>query len=172
MLLTTVADIKLDETICPDSYEGIPITSSRYRLMTACLYQKLSSIHVIPLEFTSARNVVNQFAQDNDGYKVLYSLMAPLIQRDDIETWPQMSECVDKHAYALKVTSYINSEALKRCLYRQKEPVSHFLLGLETDPEYILAVKRARNLMDTGNSKDPSVPSALKLAVLPNTLER
>ena len=170
--LREVKDIKVDETICPDSWDGIPITTSRYKVMAACLYQKLASIDVIPLEFTSARNIVNQFAQDNDGYKVLYSLMAPLIQRDEIETWPQMSDCTTIHAYALKVTSYLNSEALKGRLYRQREQVSHFLLGLESDPQFRPAIARARNLMDTRNPTDPSVPSALKLAILPNTIER
>ena len=169
-----IADIKVDETICPETWEGIPISNSRYKTMAACLYQKLASIVVIPLDFTAARNIVNQFAQDNDGYKVLYSLMAPLIRRDDIETWPQMIDCPDIHTYALKVTSYLNSEALKGRLYRQREQVSHFLLGLESDPQYIFAVKCARNLLETGtgNPTDPSVPSALKLAVLPTTIDR
>jgi len=140
--------------------------------MAGCLYQQLASADVIPLEFTAARNTVNRFVQDNDGYKLLYSLITPIIQHDDITTTPQMKDCSDIHEYALKVTSFFNNELLCGRLYRQKEQVSHFLAGLETDPQFLPAVKRACNLLEVGNKTDPSVPDALKLAVLPETIER
>mmetsp|Transcript_28356 Transcript_28356/g.40624 ORF Transcript_28356/g.40624 Transcript_28356/m.40624 type:complete len:87 (+) Transcript_28356:2862-3122(+) len=47
-----------------------------------------------------------------------------------------------------------------------------FLEGLEHDPQFKPAIKRARCLLDNKNKKDPTVPPALYLAVLPNTIER
>lgn len=57
-------------------------------------------------------------------------------------------------------------------LYRPREQVNMFLEGLEHDPQFKPAIKRARCLLDNKNKKDPTVPPALYLAVLPNTIER
>jgi hypothetical protein len=52
-----------------------------------------------------------------------------------------------------------------------------FLDGLEQDPQLKAAIKRTRclldtKLLDTKNKKDPTVPPALQLAILPNTIEQ
>lgn len=57
-------------------------------------------------------------------------------------------------------------------VYRQREQVNLFLAGLAADPYYHPAIKRARALMDTRNSMDPTVPSPLKPDALPTTIER
>ena len=100
--LKKLADVKVDETLCPDYWEHIKISDNRYLQMAGCLYQKLASIDVIPLEFTYARNIINRFAEINDGYKVLYAMIAPLLTRDTISTVPSMKDCADIHSYSLK----------------------------------------------------------------------
>jgi hypothetical protein len=162
LFLKKIIDIKLDETLCPDYWEGIEISNSRYLQMASCLYAKLSSVDVIPLEFQYARNIVNRFAEVNDGYKALYNMLEPMLQRETTPNLPTMITCSDVHEYALKVQSYFHCETLAGRLYRQREQTNVFLEGLETDPQYCPAVKRARNLLDTGNPKDPTVPPALR----------
>jgi hypothetical protein len=170
--LKKLVDVKVDETLCPDCWDTIKISDTRYIQMAGCLYQKLASVDVTPLEFTYARNIINRFAEINDGYKVLYAMIAPLLIRDTISTVPTMAECSDVHEYSLKVQSYFNCEMLAGRVYRQREIVNLFLTGLEVDPQYHPAIKRARCLMDNGNPMDPTVPAVLRPAVLPTTIER
>ena len=42
VFLKKIIDIKIDETLCPDSWEGIEISNHRYLQMASCLYAKLS----------------------------------------------------------------------------------------------------------------------------------
>ncbi len=51
--------------------------------MARSLYQKLQNIDIIPIEYTSISNIINCFAEDNDGYAVLYAmfeLVLPALQ--------------------------------------------------------------------------------------------
>jgi hypothetical protein len=172
IFLKKIIDIKVDETLCPDFWEGIEISNNQYLQMASCLYAKLSSVNVIPLEFQYARNIINRFAEVNDGYKALYNMLEPMLQRDTISTLPTMVTCSDVHEYALKIQSYFHCETLAGRLYRQRKQTNLFLEGLETDPQYCPAVKRAGNLLDTGNPKDPTVPPALRPTAIPNTIKR
>lgn len=74
--------------------------------MASCFYQKLASVEVIPLEYTNARNIINLFAEENDGYKVLYSLIEPFLYHEEISKMPKVTTCSDVHEYSLKVQSY------------------------------------------------------------------
>jgi hypothetical protein len=51
--------------------------------MARNLYQKLQNIDISPIEYTSISNIINCFAEDNDGYAVLYAmfeLVLPALQ--------------------------------------------------------------------------------------------
>ena len=170
--LKKVADITVDCSLCPEYWNGVLITDSRYIEMAGCLYQKLASVDVIPLEYTHARNIVNRFAEANDGYKVLYALLEPLLTRETTSIPPLVKDCSDVHEYSLKVQSYFNCETLAGRIYRQREQVNVFLNGLESDPQYWPAIKRARTLLDTSELSNPTVPAVLKPSILPNTISR
>ena len=170
--LKKIVDIQVDETLCPAQWEGIPITDARYLQMAGCIYQKLASVDVIPMEYTHARNIINRFAEANDGYKALYALLEPLLNRETISEIPTIRTCSDIHEYSLKVQSYFNCKLLAGRAYRQREQVNTFLTGLAGDAQYHPAIRRARTLLDTTNRKDPTVPAPLKLSALPNTIDR
>jgi hypothetical protein len=60
--------------------------------MASTLYQKLQSTDIIPMEYTSIRNIVNRFAEANNGYKVLYAMLElvhPALQTDVVMLPPK-----------------------------------------------------------------------------------
>ena len=171
IFMNTLADVRTTKAICPAEVDGIPINSTRYVQMAGCLYQKLSQIDTIPMEFTFARNIVNSNAEENDGYNVLMALLEPILSMEEVLTKPSSRDWADIYEYAVKVNSYFKCETLAGRMYSQKEQCSIFLNGL--DAQYRPAVRRARTLLETSTTPgDPSVHDSLKLAVLPRTIER
>jgi len=170
LYLIDVLDFALDKSLCPEVVESIRVTDDRYKAMAGCLYQKLASYDTIPAEFTAARNIVNRFAEVNDGYKVLYALIEPLLHRDVISTPPLEEHWNGIHEYAIKVQSYLNGEAIAGRNYTQKEQAGLFLNGLSA--QYRPAIRKARLMLDMHGPTNHSVPDVLKLSALPSTIER
>ena len=170
LFMNKLTDVRKTMSVCPKEFNGVPITTTRYDQMAGCLYQKLTHIDTIPLEFTAARNQVNRFAEENDGYAAMLAILDPILHQEDILTAPKSNEWSDIYEYALKVQSYFKCETLAGRLCTQREQCKIFLNGLA--PQFKPAVRRARNLLDTGNKTDPHVPEALKIAILPATIER
>lgn len=170
LYLKPMLEIKIGKTLCPETYNGIPISDDRYDQMAACLYQKLASIDTIPLEMAHARNLINRFATENDGYKVMYALVEPILQQDTVPNPPSAADYNDVHEYATQVTAYFNYEAMAGRGNSNRAQTKVFLNGL--DSRYQPAITRARHLLDNGNPADPTVPPNLKLSALPNTIDR
>jgi len=57
--------------LCPLNYQNIPITAHCWIQMASTPHQKLQDTDVIPMEYTAIRNIINRYAELNDGYKVL-----------------------------------------------------------------------------------------------------
>lgn len=87
-------------SIYPDEYCGILISALRRQQMGNCLYQILQNPEVIPMEFTWARNIVARFVEENNGYRVLYAMVEPILTNDDVIEAPISSECNDLNEYA------------------------------------------------------------------------
>ncbi len=170
LYLIEVPEFALGKSLCPESYQGHPIDDARYKLMAGCLYQKLVSFDTIPAEFSQARTTINTYAEANDGYKVLYAMIEPLLQMDDIPTPPRGDEWPNIHEYATKFQSWKNCEALKGRSFTPKELTKTFLNGL--NPVYRPAISRARSVLDNRGQADPTVPDDLKLLKLPGTMNR
>jgi hypothetical protein len=170
LYLIETIEFAFEKSLCPPTYNGYQIDDERYKLMAGCLYQKLASFETIPAEFSSARTVINRYAEANDGYKVLYNLIEHLLHNADVLTPPTGDEWPDIHEYAIKFQSWTKREALKGRHFAPKELTQQFLQGL--NPAYQPAIKRARNLLDGSSPADPTVPTVLKIANLPKTLER
>lgn len=111
--------------------------------------------------------------EDNDGYKVLYVFVKPLINQDIVSTAPTLSTCNDIHEYAKKFNSYIKCEALAGRWFKPKEKVNKFLNGMDIK-SYHPSILRARGLLDgvSVNSTDMSIPDSLKPDRLPETIMR
>jgi hypothetical protein len=171
VFLRPLQGLKLNMSLCPDSYNGIAISDSRKMQMGECLYQILQNPDVIPLDFTWARNVINRFVEDNDGYKVLYVFVEPLINQDVVSSAPGLSTCNDIHEYAKKLNSFIKCEALAGRWFKPKEKVNLFLKGMDVS-SYRSSIIRVRQLLDGVNSTDMSIPDVLKPDRLPETIER
>jgi hypothetical protein len=90
----------------PTHHKGILIDHYRQQLMASTLYQKLQSSDVIPMEYISIQNIINRYAESNDGYQVLYAMLElvhPALQTDAVISAPKSRECdEDIHLYAQK----------------------------------------------------------------------
>ena len=170
LYLIEVLEFAVGKSLCPTHVQNIKITDDRYMAMAGCLYQKLVCYDTIPAEFTFARNIINRFAEVNDGYKVLYALIEPLLHRDVISNPPLEEHWSSIHEYAIKFQSYINCEAIAGRNYTQKEQANLFLNGLSSG--YRPAVRRARLLLELQGPTAHTVPSVLKISALPATIDR
>jgi hypothetical protein len=142
--------------------------------MASTLYQKLQNPEVIPLEHTSIRNIINRFAEQNDGYQVLYAMLElvhPALHQDAVVLPPNSLDCnEDVHLYAQKFDSWLRYEAYANRPYSSRETVNHFIRGLSQ--HFAPAVNRIRRLMDTWNPYDTNVPEPLRITTLPNMVDR
>jgi len=168
--LIPLAEAKINQSLCPESYNGIPITPACRKTMGGALYQKLQDHNVIPLEFSSARTIINRFAQINDGYQVLYAMVEPILETDALYSPPESRNFSDIYEYATKVDSYFLFEERKERKYNEREQVTIFIRGL--DARYDKAIQRVRQLLDVGKKTDSTVPEPLKLTALPTSIER
>jgi len=168
--LVPLAEAELNKSLCPTHYSGYPISPARRKAMAATLYQKLQDHNVIALEFTSARTIINRFAQLNDGYQVLYAMIEPLLQTDALYTQPESQHFNDIYEYATKMDSYFLFEQRRGRIYNEREQVTMFIRGL--DSRYNKAIKRVRQLLEGCKKTDTSVPEPLQLTALPTYIER
>lgn len=79
--------MKYQFDLCPLQVNSTEIIAHRRQLMTSSMYQKLQNVDVIPMDFTSISNIVNHFADHNDGYAVLYAMLElvhPVLQWDAV----------------------------------------------------------------------------------------
>jgi hypothetical protein len=95
--------------------------------MASTLYQKLSNPDVIPMEHTSIRNIINRFAEHNDGYMVLYAMLElvhPALHKDAVVLPPKSVECnEDIHLYAQKFDTWLWYETYAGRPYSARETV-------------------------------------------------
>jgi len=149
--LSPLDTVKYQQSVCPAKYNHQPITPRRYRTMASTLYQKLQNPEVIPLEHTAIRNIINRYAEKNDGYKVLYAMLElvhPALHQDAVLLPPKSTECnEDVHFYAQKFDSWLKYEAYANRPYSARETVNLFLK--ELSPHFAPAISRIRWLMDT-----------------------
>jgi hypothetical protein len=120
--------------LCPTHYQGTLITNHRHASMASTLYQKLQDTDVIPMDHTAIRNIINHFAESNDGYKGLYAMLElvhPALQKDTIILPPKSEECdEDIHLYAQKFDAWLRYETYANCPYSPREQVNLFIREL------------------------------------------
>jgi hypothetical protein len=68
-------DIWYGCNLCPTTYNQHTFTDLEYSDMAAILYEKLLDVSVIPLQYKTLRNIIDRYAEDNDGFATLYELM-------------------------------------------------------------------------------------------------
>jgi hypothetical protein len=161
-------------SLCPNSYNNIVISEYRKQSMANTIYQKLQNPDVIPMEYTSIRNIINQYAKSTDGYAVLYSMLElvhPALQTDAVILPPKSHECdEDIRLYAQKFDAWLRYGTYANRPYSPREQVNHFIRELSST--FNPAVSRIRRLLDAWNPFDTTVPEVLKITSLPNTIER
>jgi hypothetical protein len=142
--------------------------------MASTLYQKLQDTDVISMEYTAIRNIINRYAEQNDGYKVLYAMLElvhPALQKDAVILPPKSEECnEDIHLYAQKFDAWLWYETYANRPYSPREQINLFIR--ELSPTFAPAVSRIRRLLDGWQPYDKTVPELLKLTSLPTTIER
>jgi len=172
--LIPLNQVKYQCSLCPTAVNGLRIDEHRRMLMGSTLYQKLQNTDVVPMEYTSVRNIINRFTEDNDGYKVLYAILEqvhPALQRDQVIQAPKSVECNDDiHLYAQWFDAWLRYENYANRPYSPREQVNKFIS--ELSPVFALAVSRVRRLLDAWNPFDVIAPEVLKITNLPNTIER
>lgn len=120
--------------LCPTHYQDIPIQPHCRRQMVSTLYQKLQDTDVIPMDYTAIWNIINRYAEENDGYKVLYSMLElvhPALQRDAVILPPKSDECNDDiHMYAQKIDAWLRYETYANRPYSTCEQINLFIREL------------------------------------------
>jgi hypothetical protein len=138
--------VKYQVSLCPTHHNGIPIDTYRQQLMASTLYQKLQSSDVIPMEYTSIRNIINRCAESNDGYQVPYAMLElvhPALQTDAVISAPKSGEYdEDIHLYAQKFDAWLRYETYANRPYSPREQVNKFIS--ELSPAFAPAVSRVR----------------------------
>ena len=170
VFLWKLETLKLNMSVCPDEFNGISISAQRKAQMGNCLYLILQNPDTVPLEYIWARNVIDRFATANDGYKVLYCMVKPILNKDIIIGAPAIVDCTDIHEYAQKFDSYIQCEVLAGRHYTPREQITKFINGL--DASYNSAISKVRLLLDNRSTNDGSVPEALAMEALPDTIQQ
>jgi len=120
------------------------------------------------------RNIINRFAEANDGYQVLYAMLElvhPAMQTDAVILPPKSNECgEDIHVYAQIFDSWLCYETYANRPYSPREQVNKFIN--ELSPHFAPAISRVRRLLDAWSPFDVIAPEVLKITALPNTIER
>jgi len=172
--LVPLTNVKYQTSLCPTHHHNIPLDSSRQQVVASTLYQKLQSTEVIPMEYTSFRNIINRFAEANDGYKVLYAMLElvhPALQTDAVMSPPKSRECDDNiHLYAQKFDAWLQHETYTNCPNSPREQVYKYIS--ELSPTFVPAIRHDQRLLDAWNPFDITVPEVLKITALPNMIER
>jgi hypothetical protein len=171
--LIPTESFKKNRSLCPMKVNGIPIEKDRYSDMKCTLYHFLAQRTIITSEYTDLRNIVNRHALTTDGYRVLYDIMErihPALDPDAIFQPPQSSNYSDIHEYYNYLTSYFMHEEFAGRIYKPREQLNKFLLGL--DPSYQPAISRIRRQMDNWSASDDTIPDVLTLSNLPNLIEK
>lgn len=142
--------------------------------MASTLYQKLQDPDVIPLEYMAIWNIINRYAEQNDGYKVLYTMLElvhPALQKDAVILPPKSDECnEDIHLCTQKFDAWLWYETYANRPYSPREQINLFIRELSAT--FAPVVSRIRRLLDSWNVFDNTTPELLKLTSLPSTIER
>jgi len=119
------------KSLCPEKVNNIPITPWRKQAMASSLYQKLQSTDVIPMDYTAIRNIINRFAEHNNGYEVLYAMLELVhsaLQKDAVILPPKSHECDDDiHLYYQNFDAWLRYEMYANWPYSPREQVNHFI---------------------------------------------
>jgi hypothetical protein len=171
--LIDLHSVKHDKSLCPLEYNGCPITATRYNEIAAILYQYLARYDVISNDHTVVRNLINQLAEANDGYQVLYGMLTmvhPGLHKDRVVNPPKVNDYSDIHEYAKAFYTFLKFESFSGRPYTARDQVNQFINGLSH--EYSPAIARVRQLLDTWQKYDPIGPDCLSPVSLPMTIER
>ena len=115
--------------------------------MASSLFDKLLAPTVIPFEYTNARNAINRYTKQHDGYQVLRALIKevhPGLRRNALISPPTSIDCDDIYDYA---TQFLMFEILKGRLYNPRDQMNKFFGGL--DMTYEPALQRLQPVIDT-----------------------
>lgn len=63
--LLPLTNVKYQLSLCPSAHRGIPVDPYRRTTMASTLYQKLQSSDVVPMEYTSIRNIIKLFCRSD-----------------------------------------------------------------------------------------------------------
>jgi hypothetical protein len=123
--LVPLNQVKHQVDLCPLQVNGVDITERCQQHMASTLYQKLQNIDVIPREYTSIRNIINRFAECNDTYAVLYTMLElvhPALQCDTVILPPKLHKCDDDiHLYYQKFDAWLHYETYANRPYSARE---------------------------------------------------
>jgi len=132
--LIPLNSVSYQTDLCPTHYQVVPIPPHRRRQMASTLYKKLQDTDVIPMDYTAIRNIINRYTEENDGYKVLYSMLElvhPALQRDAVILPPKSDECNDDiHMYAQKIDAWLRYETYANQPYSTREQINLFIREL------------------------------------------
>jgi hypothetical protein len=169
--LVPLDEVSNDQSLCPFSVNGHVFTDQEYRAMAATLYEKLARTDVISMTYTDFRNIIDRYADLNDGYLILREMLEdehPGMKKDPIYRAPNSSDCDGNlQEYTTRFINWLTAERLNDRYFSDKEQVLHYLAGL--DDEFHLAVQYVNTLLDTWSHTGINPKCAIRS--LPKTIQ-
>jgi len=169
--LVPLDDVSNDQSLCPYSINGHIFTDQEYRAMAATLYEKLARTDVISMSYTDLRNIIDRYADLNDGYLILREMLEdnhPGMKQDPIYRAPNSAECDGNlQEYTTRFINWLTAERLNDRYFSEKEQVLHYLAGL--DDEFDPAVQYVNTLLDTWSHTGINPKCAIRS--LPKTIQ-
>lgn len=174
VLLLNIEDFKPDKSLCPKTYYGTKVDTTRYRDMANALYQLLALQDTVPPEHTEIRNIINRYSKNTDGYSALYEIMErthPLLNPDAKLHPPSSTDCSDIHEYYNQLDSFFLYAKLKDGRqFTPRSQVHMFLDGL--DASYAPAIRHIRQDMRAWKKSEHTPPDDLIITALATTVDR
>ena len=169
--LVPLDEVSNDHSLCPYSVNGHIFTDQEYRAMASTLYEKLARTDVISMTYTDIRNIIDRYADLNDGYLILREMLEddhPGMQKDPIHRAPNSSDCDGNlQEYTTRFINWLTAERLNDRYFSEKEQVLHYLAGL--DDEFDPAVQYVNTLLDTWSHTGINPKCAIRS--LPKTIQ-
>ena len=107
--LRDMEEFHKDTSLCPTEFYCISIQPSRYHDMKTSLFHFLAQTTIISTDHHDLCNIINRYALNTDGYRVLNDIMErihPTLDPDAVFSVPMIKDYADIHEYYHYVASY------------------------------------------------------------------
>ena len=169
--LTPIENITRNGSIADTTHTTTPEDTQN---QSNALFTLLANEKYIPATFTMAQNCIRGFSNTMDGFaalKAMLKLIHPVLNKKRPSNVPPvLSEATDIHNYEQNLRNfYLLHKLYSKTQYSALDQSKQFLIGMD-DSQYIDAVKRVQNQLDTTEIMKIEVPEDFTLDNIASTI--